>query len=186
MAKELIKKKRKKWYPILASKEFRQVEIGETVTSSPDSLIGRTLEANLMQLASNTKKQNYSVKFKITEVKDDKAFTEVKEYYMSPSALKRLIFSDKEKIEDSFACQTKDKIKVRIKPLLITKYKTKKSVLKSLRKKTKEILTKEITNKTYSELINSFLDYKFINQIKNQLKKIYPLSTLQIKALIKQ
>ena len=58
MAKDVVKKKRKKWYPILASQEFRQIEIGETTTSSPDSLIGRTVNANLSQLTRDMKKQN--------------------------------------------------------------------------------------------------------------------------------
>lgn len=186
MPKEIIKKKKKKWYSILASQEFRQTEIGETISSSPNSLIGRTINVNLSQLTKDMKKQNYSITFKITDVKDDRALTEVKKYFLNSSAIKRIISRDKNKIIDSFTAKTKDNINIRIKPLLITKSKTKKSVLTALRKKTQEIFKKEISLKTYSELISSLLDYRYIVQIKNKLKKIYPLSTLQIKALIKE
>jgi len=186
MVKEIIKKKKKKWYPILASQEFRQIEIGETITSSPNSLINRTINVNLAQLTKDMKKQNLTITFRINGVKEDKALTEVKKYFINPSSIKRITSRDKNKIIDSFKAKTKDNINIRIKPLLITKSKTKKSVLTSLRKATREILTKEINSKTYSELISSLLDYRMIIQIKNKLKKIYPLSTFQIKALIKE
>ena len=183
---EDIKKKKKKWYPILASQEFRQVEIGETPSLSPDSLINRTLEVNLMQLTNDIKKQNSIIVFKIIEIKDDRALTEISKYYLSPSALKRLAFRDKIKIEDSFTAKTKDNIQFRIKPILITKAKTNRTILALLRKKTQEIVKKEASSKTFSEVISSILDYKLPLLIKTTLKKIYPLSTIQIKALIKE
>ncbi len=35
--------KTKKWYNVLAPKMFEEVKIGETIVSSPEDLIGRTL-----------------------------------------------------------------------------------------------------------------------------------------------
>ena len=150
---EEIKKKKKKWYPIFASQEFKQAEIGETTSSSPESLINRTIEVNLMQLTNDIKKQNSIIVFKITEVKDDKALTEIIKLYLTPSAIKRLMFRDKNKIEDSFTAKTKYNIKFRIKPILITKAKTNRPILALLRKTTQEIVTKEASTKTFSEVI---------------------------------
>jgi len=181
-----IKKKRKKWYPILASKEFRQVEIGETLTSSPESLVGKTIQTNLMQLTNDMKKQNTKITFKIIQVKDDKALTEIKKYELIPVAVKRLSHKEKNKLETSFTAKTKDNIQVQIKPLLVTKSKTKKSILSNLLHETKTFLTKEINRLSYTDLLNTLIYYKIQNQLKFHLKKIYPLSVSQIRCLVKK
>ena len=68
--KPLIKKKRK-WYILLASKEFNSVEIGDTLSSDPSLLINRTVEVNLAFLTNDMKKQNMRVTFKVTKLEEE-------------------------------------------------------------------------------------------------------------------
>jgi small subunit ribosomal protein S3Ae len=101
--------KRKKWYTILASKEFNNVEIGELPASEADFLVGRNLPVSLSNVTNDIKKQNIRITFKITGVQDNKAITEAVAYELSPMQVKRLIRPDKSKIDDSFLCETKHK-----------------------------------------------------------------------------
>lgn len=183
---EIVKKKPKKWYSILAPQEFKQIEIGETLTSSPNSLLGKTLKINLMQLTNDIKKQNVNITFKIIQIKDDKAFTEIKKYELLQMAVRRIISKEKNKLDSSFLCKTKDNIAIRLKPLLITKSKTKKSILSTLQNQTKKFLTENISKLSYSELIIYLINYKLQTQLKEHLKKIYPVSLFQIRCLIKK
>ena len=45
-----LKKKKKKWVQILASREFNNQEMGETYVDEAENCIGRSMELNLMML----------------------------------------------------------------------------------------------------------------------------------------
>jgi len=122
------------------AKEFNNNEVGETLASEDNLLIGRGIEVNLAHLTNDPKMQNVKIKFKIKEVKDNKGYVELTKYFMLPTYIKRVVKPGREKVEDSFILMTKDKIKIRLKPLIVTKALTQNSVLSSLRNKTREFM----------------------------------------------
>ena len=124
MIKQENKGKKKHWYSILPTSNFRIPEVGETLTSDPSMLIGKTVTMSAMDLMRDPKRQNVKITFKITEIKDNKALTEVKRYQIMPSSIKRMMHQGKSKINQSFKLETKDNIKVVAKPVLITRNKT--------------------------------------------------------------
>src|SRR3989338_5688722 len=134
-----IKKKKKIWVSILADKDFNNQEIGETLCEEPKQLIGRCIDVNLMTLTNDPKKQNVKLQFKVREIKGEKVEAEVIGYELNTSHVKRVIRRGSEKIDDSFLVETKDNVKYRIKPLLLTRYGTKRSILSAIRAKMREI-----------------------------------------------
>jgi len=180
-----LKKKKKKWFVIQASKEFRGVEIGEIPAPTLESLIGRTISVPLSNLSKEGKRQTAQVTFEIVSVKDNKIDTEVKKMELSPSSVKRVARKGKNKIDDSFIAQTKDNVKVRIKPIILTRNKTTKPVLSLIRKNAKESLIDKIKNTTYSELIIKISNFNIQKELKDKLNKLYPISFCQIRSLIK-
>lgn len=187
MAEEISKKiKRKKWITILPSEHFRVPEIGETLTADPSKLVGKTVSVSLMDLTRDPKRQNLKITFKITQVKDNKALTEVKRYEMIPSSIKRLVRQGKSKVDSSLKFETKDKVKIIIKPVLITKSKTTNSVLAKLRKETESYISNFVKKNDFSEVFGQILGFKLQNQLKFHLKKIYPVSMCHIRVLEKQ
>ncbi len=163
--KTLVKKK-KKWYTLVAPKEMNQVIIGETLASDPSGLIGRVINANLMTLTNDLKKQNMNMAFKVTNVKESTAETEFVSYSITPAHVKRLAKRSRDKAEDSFRCETKDGKKIAIKPLLLIKNKLQRNVLSSLRMATREVLAKEAKKKTVIELVTAILNKDLQNTVK--------------------
>ena len=51
--KGVTKQKKKKWFNILASSEFRRSVIGETLSIDGNNLVGRIVKVNLMNLTNN-------------------------------------------------------------------------------------------------------------------------------------
>jgi len=178
------KPKKKTWYTIVASKEFNNSIIGDTITYSPDSLIGRTIKVSLSDLTRNSKQQNTNITFSIINVKE-KANTELVSYELSSSFIKRLVKPGKDKFDDSLILTTKDDIKLRVKPFTIAKSKINKSISTALRAKTREFLTDFFKKQTFSTIISSLISYKLQRDIKNHLKKIYPVRTFEIRVLKK-
>lgn len=178
-------KKKKVWYNILSSKDFNQSVIGETMTSDESKLVGRSIWVNLADLTRDVKTQNVKIRFRITEVKDNKANTEIIGYNLLPTYIKRVVKVSKIRVDDSFVCTTKDNIKIRIKPILITKSTTNQAVLTMLRKKIREYFNHVCSKETYSKFIADLIAHKLQRDLKNLLKKIYPLNVAEVRAVEK-
>ena len=176
-----LKKKKKKWIPILASKEFNNQEIGETYVEESEQAVGRIVEINLMMLTRDPKKQNFNVKFKINEVKNDQAHTELMAYSMQVAQLKRITKNGKNKVEDSIVYKTRDNINIVIKPILLTKALTYKTTLQLLRKHCREFLIKYTTNTTYLQIMKDITSGNLQKDIKGGIKKQYPITSCIIK-----
>jgi len=156
--KETSKKiKKKKWYPILANATFNNYEIGETIAESANSMIGKSVSVSLMALTQDMKTQNTKLRFKIKEAKDEKLYTDLVGYEIVTSSLKRLVHKNKDKIDDSFILTTKDNVKIRVKPFIVTKSSTNRSVLKALRKQAYESLADAASKNTYDALLENIL-----------------------------
>lgn len=166
-------KKGKKWYEIV-SKDFKNQILGETLTDIEKNLVGRKLDVDLLTLTNNPKKQNTRLVFKINNVVQDKANTEIQAYYLINSYVKKIMRKNINKVEDSFLVKTKDG-KVRIKPILLTKSKVSKSIAKSIRKEMKDYLIKESSKLNFSDFLQNVLYDRMQKNLRQKLNKIYPL-----------
>lgn len=176
-----IKSGKKKWYKIHASEDFNKVIIGESLVNDPKMLIGRDLETSLAFLIHDPKKQNFRARFKIKEIKDEEAYTDLIKIYILPTFVKRFIRQSKSKIEESFEVKTKNGLKVVVKPFLITRNLVSNSVKSSLRKKCREFLSNYFNNKDYGNIVNSLLKDSLQKELRKVLSKVYPLTACHIR-----
>jgi ribosomal protein S3AE len=99
-----------------------------------------------------------------------------------PYHMKRMTRKGTNYVEDSFIIQCKN-ASMRIKPFLVTRRKVSRAVRKTLRNKTKEELINFAKNKDSYEIFDDVLKNKTQKQLSLILKKIYPLSTCEIRVL---
>jgi ribosomal protein S3AE len=173
--------KKKRWYNIVASPEFKSVSIGETPALAPENLEGRKFKVNMMTLTRDMKKQSFVITFKVKEVKGNDAITEFMQYEMSGVHVKRVVKKGKDKVDDSFVVKTKDDVNVRVKPLLITRNKVQHSVKTTLRAETKVFIEKVAKEKDFFQFASSVLGTELQKTMKGTLKKVYPLSFVEIR-----
>ncbi len=183
MAEQVVKLKKKQWYPIVAPKEFGNAILGETLVYEPSTMIGKTLTQSLMNLISDTKKQNVNIHFKVVEVDGNKAKAAIIGYEIISSSVKRFVRRNSEKADLSFNCETADNVYIRVKPVFVTKSSVKGSVATKLRNILINFLVKTIKKMTYEELINNLISYKLQHAMRSTLNKIYPLKVCEIRYL---
>jgi len=176
-----IKKKKKKWLPILASIEFNNQYMTETYVDEPEKAVGRMLSINLMTLTRDPKKQLFNAEFKINEVKNNNAITELTGYRMQSAHLKRIIKSGKNKVDDSFIYTTKDNKKVVIKPILLTKSLVYKTILQEIRRATRDFILGYAGKNSFSQIMKDIISGKLQKDLKENAKKIYPITNSIIK-----
>ena len=179
--KEVLKWKKKKWVPIMAPAMLRNATIGESLVLDANTLVGKTVEANLMALTGDMKKQHTSVKFMIDEVKDGKAMTSFVSYRLSPTTIKRSVRRRRDRIDCVFQAKTKDEKTVGMKLMLVTRDNTPSSTQTSLRKKAIALVTKRFSTAKYEDAAKDILDFKVQSELRRTLKTIYPLNTCEIR-----
>ncbi len=176
---------KKHWIPVIATKEFGNMEIAEIPYSEPKTLIGRVLKINLYLLTNDSRKQNAEVSFKIINFDSKTATTELVGYKILNAYIKRVIRKGKEKADDSFVCESNDKIKIKIKPFFITKNKTKDSILTRLRMETRKIVTEYSKTIDFEKLVRETTSNSLQRNLKQELKKIYPLILFELREVVR-
>ena len=73
MAKKL---KGKEWYTLIAPKFFEHKTLGQTPVGDPESINNRVVTVSLVNLINDPSKYYFKFKFKVLEVKEQKAFTQ--------------------------------------------------------------------------------------------------------------
>ena len=185
-AKDL--KKKKKWVPIFVNKEFfNGVEIGETYVSEPELCLGKTLSVNLMNLTRDSRKHgNINVKFKILNYTNNQLFAELISLNLQVAQLKRTTRANKDKIEDSFIVKCKDNTQVAVKPIMLTKAEANNSILTALRHATRKFTSEFAKNTSYPQFMNEVISGNLQKEIRNAVKKVYPITSCNLKAVVKQ
>jgi len=181
--KSVLKWKKKRWFKVVAPKSFYEKDLGETTALMPEETIGRTVETNLTALTKNFKHKNVNVTFIVTKTSGSLCHTSFYMYEISPAIIKRNIRHGKDRIDDSFGLVTKDGKKAIIKPLITTRQTTNNSVNSLIRKTCKDRITQFAKTRNLSEFVNDVVGHKLQIEMRNILKKIYPLKTFEIRVL---
>lgn len=178
-----VKVKKKVWVSILAPKMFNEIVVGETPADSAQATVGKVVTVNMMTLTGDARKQSINAKLKIMDVKEGKAFTKLIKYEINPSAIKRLVRRNKERIDESLVYQTKDGVKVRIKPFILTINQTRSSTVAEIRKRLKVFLYKTIAQTTYDDLFKLVIENRIQKEIGMSISKLYPLKNVEIRVM---
>lgn len=181
MAKGSIVLKKKQWLNIAAPKEFGGMEVGETYISEPKDAIGKTLLVSLANLMGDYQKQSINIKFRIINHENGLLNTVFEGYFMSPSSVRKLVRKAKDKMDDSFLVKTADNVLLRIKIVMVTKSRTKGSILAALKKNAREIMAKIVGSLSLEMFAKEVSIHKIQQSLSKELRKTYPLAICEIR-----
>ncbi len=184
MATKTVSKtgKKKNWYSIIAPKVFNEMEVGQTLVVDPQSMVGKTISSSLMTFTKSMRKQNITVKLKVKEVRDNKAYSDIVSYSMNPSAIKRLVRRRRDKVDDSFVCKTKDGKMVRVKPMVLTRSNASNPKLASIRHAIRYMFATRVMNMTYGQFVEQVLNDRLVKEVKKTVSYIYPARMISIRS----
>jgi ribosomal protein S3AE len=172
---------KKRWYQIMAPPIFNGELLGETPCSEPKTLPGKTLRVNLASLTNDMRRQNTEISLIMDKVEGDKIRTSVIGVRILPTSIRRLVRKGRSRIDETIRAVTKDDKIVTIKALLLTRTKVKSSVAAELDGEVKRFVIKRVSTVDYEELADAVITGMFQKEIKDRLKKIFPLKMGDIK-----
>lgn len=156
-------------------------EIANLVVKSEKGALGRKIFADLSSISRG---KLGDIIGKITEVKNDRVIAEPLGITLYASYIQRFVRRGTTKIDDSFVCETADKRKLRVKPVMITRKKVKRSVHAALVKETRDFLEKSFAEAKMIDLFLETLRGDMQRKLSKKLKKVYPLSFCEIRELL--
>lgn len=175
--------KKKKWYELVAPSIYSEKVVGETLAETPEDVIGKVVEANMMTLIGNPRKQNFGVKLRVVKVQGNKGLTKPIKLMMSHSSVRRLIRAGKDRIDLSFTTKSKDGVTLRLKPLIVTKSRTSNSTQSDVFNAAKEFLIEYVAKNNYEAVFDAVTRSTLQKEMRDSVSKVYPLKMVEMRAL---
>ena len=126
-------------------------------------------------------KQNLSIKLRVARLEDKAGLTEMQSFLMNPNSARYLVRKGTSTIEDSFCVMTKDGKKVRIKPLAVTRAKTKSGINARIHRVMAAALIGRVNETSFEDFVLQVVNFEIQKDVKKLLDKVYPLKSFQIK-----
>ncbi len=172
--------KKKKKFVIMGSKEVGNIELGETISEKPETVVNRRIKVNMGLALNQAKKKNIDLTFKIKNVQGSNALTEISGYEVKKSYLRRLFRRRSSKIESVQYLKTKDNKKIKIVSVIVTFRKVEREKTKDIRKILETFTAKLVSANNFDAIMSMILQKDILYDILPDLKKIASIKKAEL------
>ncbi len=173
--------KTKKWFEVYAPKMFGEAHIGDTLASEPSTLVGRVIEATMKDLTGDFSRQHIKLKFQITNVEGDKAYTKFRGQSLSRDYMRSQIRRKTTRVEGVTSVVTKDGVKLRVKTIALAVGRAQTSQEGVIRKIMSEAVRELASAATLDQFIHEIVLGKVSTEVYKKANKIYPLKRVEVR-----
>ena len=174
----------KRSFKVRAPGLFQHVELGETVASEPEQVVGRTLETTLPELSGSqdVAKAHVKLRFRVERISGDGvAEARFIGHDLTSDFVRRLARRKHSKIDTALTVTTKDGVRVVLKPVAVGEQRLQTRLRAELRHKIVSILTEEAQLRTSPEFVREMLAGDLSKILAHGLKTLYPLKKIEIR-----
>lgn len=177
----MIKKwKGKDWFNILSPHEFGAKIVGQTPSTDPKSLVGRTLEVGVPELTDDQTKYYMKINLRIVKVEGKTCYTSFNGMECTRDHLLRMVRKRNQKVETIVDIATKDGWLIRVKPWIILNGKPARSVETKVRHMLDKYFHELAKQNDIYELVKKIFSTEIQMTIKKNGSKIYPVRFSEI------
>jgi len=174
------KKKAKEWYTILAPQMFGKAKVAETIADEPEKIIGRNVEVSLQDLTNDFSKSHIKLTFKVVETKGHEAHTIFMGHSLTADYVKRMSRRHRAKVDAVFTVETKDGVRMRLKPSTLAGKRLQSSQKRAIRSIIIKTMQQEASTHRFSEFVKLMLDGDLGKLAYKESKAIYPVKRVEV------
>ena len=178
----------KVWFKVRAPGIFQHVELGETLSSTPEAVVGRSLETTLGELAggADVSKAHIKLLFRIEEAnpQDHVASARFVGHELTSDYIRRLARRKRSKIDLSLPVVTKDGVEIVLKPVAVSEHRLQAKLRTRMRMKLRTQLNEIASQKAAAEFVRDMLDGELGKAHSNGLRPLNPLKKIEIRASV--
>ncbi len=171
----------KVWYQILAPDYFDNKDIGLTLASDPELLLGRTVQPTLYDITGNFDQIHVKLKFKIIDVVGQQAKTVFHGHEWSSDYLRGLVRRGTSRIDWIGPILTKDDYLMRISVIVFTTTRSKTSQEKAVRKEIERVIRAHAKKHTFDELVQKVVLGELAQEVRERVRVIIPIRECEIR-----
>lgn len=165
----------KDWYTITSPAYFGGNVIASVPASSPENMMGRTVEATLSDITGDFSQQHLKLYFQVINVKKREAETIFKGHEYTGDYLRSLVRRGSTRIDSIVNITTKKGYKLRLSVVAFSVLRIRKSQILNVRKVMRRILHEKAESLFFDQIVQEAVLGKIASDIYNEAKKIIPL-----------
>ncbi|MDR2866777.1 MAG: 30S ribosomal protein S3ae [Methanomassiliicoccaceae archaeon] len=173
--------KAKEWYKVHAPRMFNEIEIGETPSADPGSLIGRTAEVTVQDLTGDFSKMHIKLKFRISGIDGHTAKTKFIGHELTSDYVRRLTRRKKTKTDHVVDVATKDGFTIRIKPMSIAEKRIQTAQEQAIRQILGETLAKLGNDMSLSEIVKMIVSGDMAKELARSCRCVIPIKRIEVR-----
>jgi small subunit ribosomal protein S3Ae len=174
----------KHWIKVRAPGLFQHVELGETVASEPEQVVGRTIEATLPELSGtpDAGKAHVKLRFQIERLSGDGvAEARFVGHDLTSDYVRRLARRKRSKIDSAVTVTTKDGVRIVLKPVAVGEQRLQTRLRAQLRHRIVEILNEQAQQHSAPQFVAEMLQGELSKALSHGVKSLYPLKKIEIR-----
>ena len=172
--------KAKSWYKMYTPDNIGKVYIGDTVANEPEKLIGRVVVTQLSEIANDYAKQHVRMKFSVTSVAGDSAYTDFIGHEVTRDYIRSLIKRRTSRIDANVAFTTQDGRKTRLTVTCFTLSRANDSQQHELRRLLIDETLKLGAASDLNLLVNGIISGDISKEFFKKAKEIFPTRRVEI------
>jgi len=176
---------KKKWYAVMAPDFLGGKQIADTLALKENVLIGRVIVLPLSEFTGNFRDFKIKVKLRIKDVKGSEARTEYVGQEMLRDQILRTIRRWSSRVDSVDDIKLKDDSRFRIKSLTVTRRRVNSSVKCDIRHAVSAGIKAYMSARATDQMVEDVNSSKMQKIISNNVKKIYPVRTVEVRMIQK-
>ncbi len=174
----------KHWFKVRAPGVFQHAELGETMASEPEQVVGRTLEMSLQEIGGGADigKAHIKLRFRVERVSGEHvAETTFIGHELTSDFVRRLARRKRSKIDLSLEVTTKDGVQIVVKPVAVGEQRLQTHLRTELRHRLETLLREEAQQRTAAEFVKEMLGGDLSKLLAHGVRTLYPLKKIEIR-----
>lgn len=172
--------KAKSWFKVYAPEVFDKAYLGDTVANEPDKVYGRVMQTTLGEISQDYSKQNIKMRFKITNVAGDAAYTDFVGHEVTKDYLRAMVKRRASRIDSILLLTTSDGKKLRVTATCFTINRADASQQHAIRKELTEYLIAKSKEQTYYQFVKDMVSGEISRDVFKNIKKIHPARRVEL------
>lgn len=172
--------KAKKWFKVYSPEVFDKIYLGDTIANEPEKVYGRIMQTTLGEMTQDYSKQNIKMRFKVTEVAGDAAYTDFAGHEVTKDYLRAMVKRRTSRIDSIVLATTNDGRKIRVTTTCFTINHADASQEHAIRKEITNYILSKAKEQTYYQFVKDMVMGEISRDIFKSIKLIHPTRRVEV------
>ena len=172
--------KAKNWFKVYSPEVFDKVYLGDTIANEPEKVYGRVMQTTLGEMTQDYSKQNVKMRFKVTEVAGDAAYTDFAGHEVTKDYLRAMIKRRASRIDSIVLATTSDGKKIRVTATCFTINRADASQQHAIRKEITNYILNKAKEQTFYQFVKDMVMGEISRDIFKSIKMIQPTRRVEV------